>query len=70
MLQHGYPDLPVHKLEHEALTRQVLAFQDDFRSGHAVISVQLLTFLKEWLEKHIKASDRKYVPYLSKAMVT
>ena len=60
MQLHGYPDFAAHKAEHEALTAKVISFQADFQQGRASISVQLLHFLKNWLEGHIQGTDRKY----------
>ena len=60
----AYPELAAHRKEHEALKAQVLKFQDDVKAGHAVVTVQLLQFLKQWLEGHIKNSDKKYAPHL------
>lgn len=69
MLLHTYPDLAAHKAEHDALTAKVVKFQNDFLQGHVNMSVQLLQFLRDWLEHHIKGSDRKYSPFLrSKAV--
>jgi hemerythrin len=64
MQQHGYPAFEAHKAEHEALTRRVLQFQEDFEQGRVNMSVQLLQFLRDWLDKHIKGSDHKYSPFL------
>jgi hemerythrin len=64
MQLHQYPDFARHKAEHDALTRQVLAFQTEFNAGRATMAVQVLQFLKDWLEKHIKGSDFAYVPCL------
>src|SRR4051812_47523617 len=69
MRLHDYPDAAAHKAEHDALTKQVLKFQADFNSGKATITVQLLTFIKEWLEKHIKGSDLKYAPHMKERAV-
>ena len=69
MRQYGYPELEAHLKEHGALTEQVLKFQADFRTGRALITVQLLTFLKGWLEKHIKSADQRYAPYLKAKQV-
>jgi len=60
MQQCGYPDLAAHKKEHQALTQQVVDFQQKFHAGTATMSVQLMTFLKSWLEHHIKGSDTRY----------
>jgi hemerythrin len=64
MQLHGYPDFAKHKAEHDALTSQVLSFQAEFDGGRASMAVQVLQFLKDWLEKHIKGSDFNYTPYL------
>ena len=64
MRLHDYPDFPKHKAEHEGLTKQVLKFQEDFNAGRAAITVQLLQFLKDWLQHHIKESDQKLAPHL------
>jgi len=69
MRLHNYPDLPAHRAEHQALTTQVLKLQADFQGGKATITIQLLQFLKDWLEKHIKGSDLKYAPFLIGANV-
>ena len=58
MRLHDYPDLAAHQEEHQALTKQVLAFQAEFQAGRATMTVQLLRFLRDWLEKHIAASDQ------------
>jgi hemerythrin len=67
MRQYNYPELAAHKAEHDALTKQVLQFQADFQGGRATLTVQLLQFLKDWLEKHIKGTDKRDVPCLSKS---
>src|SRR5947209_16921068 len=48
MRLHDYPDMAAHKAEHDALTRQVRKFQEDFNAGRVTITVQLLNFLKDW----------------------
>jgi hemerythrin len=60
MRLHGYPELAAHKAEHDALTSKVLAFEADFSQGRIAMSVELLQFLKVWLEHHIQGSDQKY----------
>jgi len=67
MRQYNYPELAAHKAEHDALTKQVLQFQADFQGRRATLTVQLLQFLKDWPEKHIKGTDKRYVPCLSKS---
>jgi hemerythrin len=69
MTLHAYPDRAAHFLEHRALTKQVMGFQADFESGKALMTVQVLNFLKEWLRHHIAESDQKYAPYLKERAV-
>jgi hemerythrin len=64
MSLHRYPDLEAHMAQHRALTKQVMDFQAEFEAGHTVLTVQVLHFLKDWLQKHIASSDQKYAPYL------
>jgi hemerythrin-like metal-binding protein len=64
MQLHRYPNFATHKAEHDALVKQVVAFQAEFTSGRATIAVQVLQFIKDWLEKHIKGSDFAYAPCL------
>src|SRR5262245_11684964 len=65
MAASGYPDFASHKAEHEALTRRVETFLSEFRAGRTALKVELLQFLKAWLEHHIAGSDQKYAPYLN-----
>ncbi|HTX39021.1 MAG TPA: bacteriohemerythrin [Bryobacteraceae bacterium] len=69
MQQFGYPALEAHKAEHQALTAKVLKFQQEFEQGQVNISVQLLQFLRTWLEGHIKGSDKRYSPFLKSKAV-
>ena len=62
MQLYHYPDFAKHKAEHDALVKQVVALQTEFNGGRATMAVQVLHFIKDWLEKHIKGTDVAYVP--------
>ena len=62
MQLHNYPGFAKHKAEHDALVKQVVAFQIEFNAGRAALAVPLLQFLKGWLENHIKGTDFAYIP--------
>lgn len=67
LMQSGdYPGYLAQKSQHEALTKQVIEFQTKYHEGKAVLSVEIMSFLKDWLVNHIKGSDKKYGPFLNK----
>lgn len=66
MQTHHYPEYPQHKAEHDALTRKVISFQKAFLTDRAIVSPELLQFLKDWLNHHIGVIDKKVGAYLSR----
>lgn len=65
MEKHGYPHLASHRVEHRALTDQVVAFKKNFDAGTSNVSQELLAFLQHWLRDHIQAVDQKYSDFLN-----
>jgi hemerythrin len=62
----GYADYAAHKKLHDDLTRQVLAVQQKQKSAATnALSVEVMSFLKNWLLNHIQGTDRKYGPHLN-----
>lgn len=68
MVEYGYPEYETHKAIHEKLLQKVADFQDRLAKGDTVFSLELLSFLKDWLTEHILKTDRKYGPFFQKAM--
>ena len=64
MRLHAYPDFVAHKAQHDALLKRVLTFQQEFAAGRATMAVQVLQFIKDWLEGHINHSDQAYTECL------
>ncbi len=64
MLSSSYPEYRQHKAEHDALTLKVVQFRDDVAANRAVISIDVLQFLREWLIIHIGQTDKKIAAYL------
>ncbi|MBF0469030.1 MAG: bacteriohemerythrin [Desulfamplus sp.] len=62
--KYDYPEYSEHKKIHEKLVATVVAFQKDFKSGKASLSVDLMNFLTQWLKDHIMKCDMKYAPFL------
>ncbi|TVR80755.1 MAG: hypothetical protein EA405_09820 [Rhodospirillales bacterium] len=57
----GYPDLDVHRDEHEALTAEVRALAERFAADPLAIPLDdVLAFLRDWLSHHILLQDMAY----------
>ena len=63
-----YPDLAPHKALHDGFTRKVRQFVADLKQGRGTVSMDLLTFLRDWLYNHILKSDAAFVPKVSMAL--
>jgi len=61
----GYPETEQHKKEHSDFVQKVLDFKKDFESGKLTLTVKVMNFLKEWLQNHIKGSDKKYSAFFN-----
>ena len=64
----SYPDTEKHKQVHHSFVEKIKAFEGQLQSGTAILSIELLEFLKDWLIKHIQGTDRQYVKYVQQSM--
>lgn len=62
--QYGYPEAADHKDKHQKMASKVLALQAQFDQGKATITLDVMDFLQQWLDKHILGTDKKYAPFL------
>ena len=60
MTKYDYPGLKGHRREHYELMKQVSEFKSRLAEGKASFSLELMSFLKDWLVNHIKVTDMKY----------
>jgi hemerythrin-like metal-binding protein len=66
---YDYPETANHRKEHNNFIAQIAEFQTGFAEGKLSLSIQVMTFLKDWLKSHILDTDKKYAPYfLSKGI--
>ncbi len=63
--QHGYPEAEEHKKEHADFAAKAVQFQKDYESGKMGLTIQIMTFLSNWLQHHIKVVDKKYSGFLN-----
>jgi hemerythrin len=57
----GYADTAAHVQAHRGFVTKIRNFKTDLASGKLLLSMEVMTFLKEWLIQHILGTDRKYV---------
>ena len=62
--QYGYPEEKAHVAIHQKLVAQVVDIQKKFKAGEVMVSMELMSFLKDWLVNHIKGTDKKYSSFL------
>ena len=60
MAKYDFLQLQMHKNEHNKLVKQVLQLQADYNSGKAMLSMDAMNFLRDWLNTHIVGTDKKY----------
>lgn len=65
MQQHDYPEYAEHKAKHAKMVAKVKALKQDVDSGKLTVSADVMKFLQDWLNKHIKGTDMKYGPFLN-----
>jgi hemerythrin len=66
MATYDYPETTIHKAEHYRFVKQVRELQKQHESGVAILSLEIMMFLKEWLMRHIQGDDKKYGVFLNK----
>lgn len=63
----GYANYDAHRAQHRELTEKVRLMSHEYELGDALISVEALYFLRDWLESHILKSDQAYAPCMARA---
>ncbi|MBN2279041.1 MAG: hemerythrin family protein [Candidatus Marinimicrobia bacterium] len=63
--RYHYPDTANHKYEHQVFVDKVHGFQEDFKKGKLLLSLEIINFLRDWLINHIKGTDKKYSAFLN-----
>jgi len=61
----NYPKLMIQKIQHEIFTDKLTAFINKYDLNQEIMSLKMMSFLKEWLIKHILELDMDYKSYLS-----
>ncbi|OAN45680.1 hypothetical protein A6A04_07405 [Paramagnetospirillum marisnigri] len=65
--QGGLDSLEEHRRFHRDLLAKVKSFAEDFRLGKATLSMDMMTFLRDWLMKHVFKTDKQAVATIAPA---
>lgn len=65
MTKHAYPAYAEHKKQHDDLVKQALDVKAAFEAGKTGVNMELMTFLKDWVQTHIVGTDKKLGTYLT-----
>ena len=60
MKQFNYIDFRPHKAEHDAFVAKVNEVEEKINNGKLVLSLEITSFLFDWLKNHIQITDKKY----------
>ena len=60
----AYKAAAEHMKIHKKFVAKLDEVEEQLRMGTATVSMDLLTFLKDWLVQHIMGTDPTYLPYL------
>lgn len=62
----NYKETPNHKLEHASFANRLTNLQErTIKAPVAMLDLELMSFLRNWLVTHIQGSDKKYGPRLN-----
>ena len=61
----GYPEAISHTKEHTDFVIKVSVFKNEFEKGNIALPLQIMDFLNDWLENHIKGADKKFGPFFN-----
>jgi hemerythrin len=61
----AYPDAGSHAEMHKMFIEKVVGVRNRLNLGQFVISLEITTFLRDWLTHHIKETDKAYSKFFN-----
>ncbi len=65
MKKYEIPSFSEHVNEHRVFAEKMIFFQNEFEQGKPELCEDLLSYLKQWYEKHMLYSDEKIIEYIN-----
>lgn len=63
--QFGYPETDSHKEEHADFVQKVTGIQAEFAERRLGLPIEVMNFLCDWFENHIKTTDMRYSKFFN-----
>jgi len=60
-----YPKQTEHTQEHLEFVHRVSEFSNNFKNGTEHLTLEIVTFLREWLVNHIMTLDKEFAAFIS-----
>ncbi|HEY4786613.1 MAG TPA: bacteriohemerythrin [Bacteroidales bacterium] len=64
MKQFNYPAYLGHKAEHDKFIETVINYEERYKSGKLLVTIEVTNFIKDWITSHIMGTDQKYSDFL------
>ena len=64
MKESDYPDYAAHHASHEKLAGDVRALQAKVKERKVAVTLEMMRFLRDWLDHHIRGADMKVGAHL------
>ncbi|NPA45575.1 MAG: hemerythrin family protein [Chlorobi bacterium] len=61
-----YPETTAHKTKHKEFVEELKRYHQEVKDGNMTTTYDLMTYLRDWLIKHIMGTDRGYLDYIKK----
>jgi len=59
-----YPEIVVHKQEHDSLLNQLKTMNSQLKRGQTPFGKDFIVWQENWIEEHLENSDKKLIAFL------